>query len=609
MYEAEVNGRLESRDGIPAGILARFAEYRSRVEARTLLPWGEHCTECAWPSCYTTCDLYEPRTDGACRQFTGGVVRVPNPEGATPYLQKITFRRWAKLWTLGNLQCHKPETAAFAEAVNIVVGAAARLAPLPGGIKERALRKVSYIRRQQLAERPAATPTTPDYLVCEVYNPNGQAVGMTLSIRERGDARRPAFQRLITASPGFTREKIAVGEINGTIATTGLFEVELVPNDAEGVTLYFGLFDFVKERDAAAAVRPPAPATAPAAVPAAKVKCVVWDLDHTLWNGILVEDGVEKIRLHDGIVDVIRELDRRGILQSVASKNSHEEAMAALEQLGVAEYFLQPQIHWQPKSASIGAIARALNIGVDTLMFVDDQPFERGEVASVWPQVRVVDAREAAAILDLPHLQVTVTEESRTRRLMYRQEEQRAALQSSHQGDYLSFLRQSEIKVELAPLDDSNLQRVYELAQRTNQMNFSGARYSIEQLQRVMQDPAMATYVIRCSDRFGAYGIVGFALVDRAEPRLLDLMFSCRVQSKRVEHAFLAWLLRQHTAGGTRDFFANLRRTPKNAPNSAFFPEVGFEDAGTVDGLTTLCYPRIRPIHDDGVITIEARQS
>ena len=114
----------------------------------------------------------------------------------------------------------------------------------------------------------------------------------------------------------------------------------------------------------------------------------MWDLDHTLWNGILVEDGAEQIQLRDGIVDVVKELDRRGILQSVASKNNHEDAIAALEKLGIAEYFLHPQIHWQPKSKSIGAIAEALNIGVDTLMFVDDQEFERREVASAWPEVR-----------------------------------------------------------------------------------------------------------------------------------------------------------------------------------------------------------------------------
>lgn len=602
MYEAEVNGRVEPPETIPAGILALFSEYRPLVEARSLLPWGEHCTECAWPSCYATCDLYEPRADGNCRQFVGGVVRISNPQGTTPYLQKITFRRWAKLWTVASMRCHTPEAADFAERVNLVVGGAARNSPLPPGIKRRVLSKVSYFRTQQLAERPPSEASRPDYLVCEVYNPNDRSVGLTLSIRERGETRRGSFQRLITVAPGFRREKIPLGEINGAVATTGVFEIELVPNEAEGLTLYFGLLDFVKERPRTAGAAPAAAKTSP------KVKCVVWDLDHTMWSGILTEDGPERIRLRDGIVDVVKELDRRGILQSIASKNNRDEAVAVLEALGLAEYFLQPQIHWRPKSVSVGAIAEALNIGIDTLMFVDDQPFERHEVAAAWPQVRVVDAADAHRILELPETQVPVTEESRTRRLMYRQEEQRAALQHAHDGDYLSFLKQSGITVEWAALKEANLQRVYELAQRTNQMNFSGNRYSLDQLRQVMHDDGLATYVLRCADRFGAYGIVGFAMVDRRQVRLLDLMFSCRVQSKRVEHAFLAWLLERHIAGGTKDFLANLRKTPKNAPSSAVFGEIGFHEDGTEDGLTTLRYPAARPVPDDGIIAIEPEQ-
>ena len=98
--------------------------------------------------------------------------RIPTPGGAAPYVQRVTFRRWAKLWTLGNLQRHTPEAADFAERVNIAVGAAARNAPLPIQIKQRVLRKVAYVRKQQLAERPAVNSWIPDYLVCEIYNPN-----------------------------------------------------------------------------------------------------------------------------------------------------------------------------------------------------------------------------------------------------------------------------------------------------------------------------------------------------------------------------------------------------------------------------------------------------
>jgi FkbH-like protein len=302
----------------------------------------------------------------------------------------------------------------------------------------------------------------------------------------------------------------------------------------------------------------------------------------------------------------VTELDRRGILQSIASKNNRDDAMAALEKFGLADYFLHPQIHWQPKSSSMAAIAQSLNIGIDTLMFVDDQEFERQEVASVWPQVRAVDARDVRGIPARPECQVPVTDESRLRRSMYRQQEQRAVLQQAHNGDYISFLKESGIQVEWARLQESNLPRVYELTQRTNQMNFSGNRYSLDELRRIAGDEALDTYVLRCSDRFGSYGIVGFALVHLQQLRLMDLMFSCRVQGKRVEHGFLAWLLGRHITGQNRDFLANLRKTPRNAPSAAVFGEIGFEEIETSDGVTTLRYQRDRPIRDDGVIEMRA---
>jgi FkbH-like protein len=187
---------------------------------------------------------------------------------------------------------------------------------------------------------------------------------------------------------------------------------------------------------------------------------------------------------------------------------------------------------------------------------------------------------------------------------MYRQQEQRAATENASACDYISFLRGSRITLTLTRLDESNLQRVYELAQRTNQMNFSGSRYSREELWRIMRDPFRETYVLRCADRFGTYGIVGFALVDLQEPRLLDLMFSCRVQGKRVEHSFLAWLLTRHSRSEGRDLFANLRKTSRNAPSSAVFAEMGFGEVGTNDGVTSLRYHKDRTISDERIVEI-----
>jgi hypothetical protein len=165
MYESEVNDRTESNASIPQAVLDDLGEYRQQVRARTIMPWGEHCTECMWPSCYTSCDLYEPRIDGACRQFVGGVARIPTPRATVQYLQRITFRQWAKLWTLGTVECQPLETADRWENVNIVVGTAARSIPAPSLVRRKVLNKLSYVRRNKLSKRNGGGSGQPDYFV------------------------------------------------------------------------------------------------------------------------------------------------------------------------------------------------------------------------------------------------------------------------------------------------------------------------------------------------------------------------------------------------------------------------------------------------------------
>src|SRR5688500_6467188 len=103
MYEAEVNRSFDSVDTLPPDVVSKFTELTGEAESRTTLPWGEHCTECSWPTCYTTCELYSPREDLACRLFAEGMVRIDYDGGPNPYLLKIRFKRWGKLWAIGNL--------------------------------------------------------------------------------------------------------------------------------------------------------------------------------------------------------------------------------------------------------------------------------------------------------------------------------------------------------------------------------------------------------------------------------------------------------------------------------------------------------------------------
>lgn len=595
MYEPEVNRATEPVESLPAEVRARFSEYREHVVARTTLPWGEHCTECVWPVCYTTCALYERRADGACRQFAGPAVRMDHRQGLSPYILKVRFKQWAKFWTPGTLELKPLEKAERKEQIHIAVGAIARATPLPAQMKARVLGKVNYQRRIS-AERERRGDL-PDCFLLECFNPNERTVSLTFVLRSKDRARSRSFEERIVLTPGYTRARIAMEAMARAVDTAEPFEVEIVPNGCEDATLYFGLMDFVKERAGAKA-------GAAADVPAKTVKCVVWDLDNTLWDGVLLEDGPNGVRLRQQVLDVIRAADEHGILHSIASKNSETDVTPVLRRMGIEELFLYPQIGWMPKSESLRRIAQALGIGVDALAFVDDQVFEQEEVRAALPEVTVIDAAACHDLLQRPECRGPVTDESRRRRQMYREQQQRGSAQQEYEGDYFGFLRTCAIELTMRPLAESNVRRVYELAQRTNQMNFSGNRYQEAELRAVMESAHLKGIVVQCRDRFGDYGIVGFAVVDTAQVCLVDLMFSCRVQAKRVEHAVLRFLLQRFSAGGARDFFARYRRTERNAAPGKVFEEVGFEAVGESDGVTSLVFRRGRDIQDDGIVSI-----
>jgi len=602
MYEAEINSKVESAGTMPAGALEFFAECTATLGRRTVLPWGEHCTECVWPSCYTTCDLYEARPDGKCRRFTDGMVRIDCPGSPNGYVLKIRFKQWGKLWTVGNVHLFSSEDARRLENRDRWIGTTLQQLVMPTPAKTFLSGKRYSFKKRLAASRKPGEESPTSFLI-ECYNPQQQEIRLSFTVRGDGANSKIPFQELLVAKPGANRFRIAYGAIDAVVALHNSFQVELIPNDVpDGTTLYFGILDFVHERrlpaEANRKVEEPANAKAP------KVKCVVWDLDNTLWNGILVEDGPEKLVLKQGIREAIEELDRRGILQSVASKNNHDEAMEILKKLGIDEYFLYPQISWNPKSQALSNIAKKLNIGIDTLLFVDDSKFEREEIRLSLPAVRVFDALEHSKLLDLSDLKVPVTEESANRRKMYKVEDERQTLAEGFGQDYMAFLRHCEIKIMLRPMDEENLERVHELTQRTNQMNFSGNRYDRAKLKEILQSGFLDTYVIKCEDKFGTYGVVGFAIVDSREPRLTDLMFSCRIQSKRVEHAFLSFLVAKYTSDKNEAFYADYRKTPRNAPSGQVFEDMGFKETTIIDGVSKLLVQRSTVAPADGVLQI-----
>src|SRR5579863_9223824 len=161
MYETEVNHAIESPDQLTGEMLAQLGELKGTLLERTVLPWSEHCTECVWPTCYTTCDLYSPREDGRCRRFAEGMIRVESPDAPGAYLLKIRFKRWAKLWTPGNVQLHSPDQADRIEKRDHFIGTSLQRVPLPSLVKITVAKKRYGFKKRTAIARAigAAAPT------------------------------------------------------------------------------------------------------------------------------------------------------------------------------------------------------------------------------------------------------------------------------------------------------------------------------------------------------------------------------------------------------------------------------------------------------------------
>jgi methoxymalonate biosynthesis protein len=308
------------------------------------------------------------------------------------------------------------------------------------------------------------------------------------------------------------------------------------------------------------------------------VKCLVWDLDNTLWQGTLLEDG--EVLLADEVRRVVAELDRRGILQAVSSKNDYGPAWDRLEQLGVAEYFVLPHIGWGLKSDSVRAIADRLNFAHSAIAFIDDSPAERAEVVFHLPEVRCYEPDQLDALLEFPEFSPAVsTVDSRRRREMYQAGFRRDAEREEHKGPDEEFLRSLELWMSINKATGEELTRVEELTLRTSQMNATGVHYDDTALLRLMADPEHEVLVITMGDRFGPHGAVGLVLLHRMPGawHLKLLATSCRVVSFGAGAAILNWLTDQAAQAGVH-LLADFRATDRNRMMEIAYRFAGFDD-------------------------------
>lgn len=320
-----------------------------------------------------------------------------------------------------------------------------------------------------------------------------------------------------------------------------------------------------------------------------KIKCVVWDLDNTLWEGILSEH--DQLVLRENVVRVIRILDERGILQSIASRNDADAALARLKAFGLEDFFLYPQIHWDSKADSIERIAKTLNIGINTFAFVDDQPFERDEVRFAHPEVLCIDAADVDGMPDLPALMPRfITDDSRKRRAMYRSDQLRNEREAEFSGPKESFLATLEMVVTIAPAVEEDLKRAEELTVRTNQLNATGYTYGYEELRAFSQSPDHRLWIAGLDDKYGTYGKIGLVLMETSADTWVIklLLMSCRVMARGVGSILISLIRQQASKHGVR-LLAEFVPTDRNRMMYITYKFAGFREIGEdARGVTLL---------------------
>jgi FkbH-like protein len=338
-------------------------------------------------------------------------------------------------------------------------------------------------------------------------------------------------------------------------------------------------------------------------------KVLAVDLDNTLWGGVIGEDGMAGIKIgaeypgaaYQALQRALLDLSRKGILLAVCSKNNLDDAMEALEKhsgmLLRAKHFAAMRINWTDKSQNLREIAEELNIGIDALAFLDDNPFEREQVRTALPEVTVINLPKnpldyAAAIRNCAVFErLTLSAEDQQRTEMYAAQRQRSGAEQSFQSkeDFFRFLEQ---EAELEPVSDVTLARVAQLTQKTNQFNLTTRRYTEPQIAEMAKQPAWKIFSIKVRDRFGDHGIVGVAITrDEGEQCEIDtFLLSCRVIGRTVETALLAHLAESAAQRGRKRLVGWFLPTKKNAPARDFYEQHGFErqEANGTGSLWTL---------------------
>ena len=326
-------------------------------------------------------------------------------------------------------------------------------------------------------------------------------------------------------------------------------------------------------------------------------RCIVLDLDNTLWGGIIGEDEFDGIKLGSdpsgkAFVEFQKHLlglHNRGILLAINSKNNFDDAIKVIEEhpdmILKKEHFASIKINWNDKVSNIKEISDELNFGLENFVFFDDDPLNREFMKSSLPQVLTVDlpadpSKYVRTIQEMNEFNLLkITDEDNQRGVMYSQQRDRKTLEKS--SDNLEdFLKNMDLKITIKKADSFTIPRISQLILKTNQFNLTTKRYSLEEIQKMSQNDHILIGCVQVEDKFGDNGITAAFIVEKngAKEWILDtFLLSCRVMGRQIEKSILGYIIKIAKQNNVDKIIANFIPTKKNQPIETFLPDCGFK--------------------------------
>lgn len=312
------------------------------------------------------------------------------------------------------------------------------------------------------------------------------------------------------------------------------------------------------------------------------IKCIIWDLDNTIWEGIISED--KDVRIREEIIEIIEKLICKGIVSTICSKNDFSVVKKKLIEMNIWDCFVYPQINWNNKTDNINDFISKFHFRTENIAFIDDSPFERDLVKNSFKDISVVDGSSVSEIKKLiESIDCNYnTLEARNRVAMYKIEEKRVNDSIQFSGSHLEFLKQCNIAVAIRKVVKSDIDRMLNLIERTNQLNTMGIYYSKEQILELITKRKFDVLIADVYDSYGDYGNSGLIIAKKEDKQYIIklLVVSCRLLGKGISQTLLSYAYKCALDGGCEQLICEFLKTKYNRQLRMLFSMNGMKLIG-----------------------------